>query len=320
MESFYYEMQNAQEEKDFEYFLSDIKDKYTVKKDAIDWLLENKSGYYSIQPDGLDFSYSELENELEEEGLIKRKKMEKGGYMAKGGSLSSIKEEYDENEDNNAHSENVVLLAKHFGTKEDLVEAKRILTLHEKEGHLTSENGKKRQELHLKLIEKARTAMDKEGIEFAKGGATKNMKTNRDLVIEEISSMTGLRKEGIEIFANDYELTDSDLSNIMQGIGRKMISKDDFSTAVIGNKNNSYAIEIVDFAKSGKGYKIEKGGYFAKGGLTEHGLKIGDTIISKGIYTITVSNKETGLATVDLNKGERKEMKAMGGEMHRTQE
>jgi hypothetical protein len=320
MESFYYEMQNAQEEKDFEYFLSDIKDKYTVKKDAIDWLLENKSGYYSIQPDGLDFSYSELENELEEEGLIKRKKMEKGGYMAKGGSLSSIKEEYDENEDNNAHSENVVLLAKHFGTKEDLVEAKRILALHDKEGHLTSENGKKRQELHLKLIEKARTAMDKEGIEFAKGGATKNMKTNRDLVIEEISSMTGLRKEGIEIFANDYELTDSDLSNIMQGIGRKMISKDDFSTAVIGNKNNSYAIEIVDFAKSGKGYKIEKGGYFAKGGLTEHGLKIGDTIISKGIYTITVSNKETGLATVDLNKGERKEMKAMGGEMHRTQE
>jgi hypothetical protein len=320
MESFYYEMQNAQEEKDIEYFLSDIKDKYTVKKDAIDWLLENKSGYYSIQPDGLDFSYSELENELEEEGLIKRKKMEKGGYMAKGGSLSSIKEEYDENEDNNAHSENVVLLAKHFGTKEDLVEAKRILALHEKEGHLTSENGKKRQELHLKLIEKARTAMDKEGIEFAKGGATKNMKTNRDLVIEEISSMTGLRKEGIEIFANDYELTDSDLSNIMQGIGRKMISKDDFSTAVIGNKNNSYAIEIVDFAKSGKGYKIEKGGYFAKGGLTEHGLKIGDTIISKGIYTITVSNKETGLATVDLNKGERKEMKAMGGEMHRTQE
>jgi|688.fasta_scaffold62147_6 hypothetical protein len=262
-----------------------------------------------------DKSYDEIKEQLK---FLQKK--EKGGYYAKGGSLSSIKEEYDENEDNNAHSENVVLLAKHFGTKEDLVEAKRILDLHEKEGHLTSENGKKRQELHLKLIEKARTAMDKEGIEFAKGGATKNMKTNRDLVIEEISSMTGLRKEGIEIFANDYELTDSDLSNIMQGIGRKMISKDDFSTAVIGNKNNSYAIEIVDFAKSGKGYKIEKGGYFAKGGLTEHGLKIGDTIISKGIYTITVSNKETGLATVDLNKGERKEMKAMGGEMHRTQE
>jgi hypothetical protein len=100
MESFYYEMQNAQEEKDFEYFLSDIKDKYTVKKDAIDWLLENKSGYYSIQPDGLDFSYSELENELEEEGLIKRKKMEKGGYMAKGGSIRTLYKQFNQEKPN----------------------------------------------------------------------------------------------------------------------------------------------------------------------------------------------------------------------------
>jgi hypothetical protein len=95
---------------------------------------------------------------------------EKGGYMAKGGDLSSIKKKYEENEDENAHSENVVLLAKHFGTKEDLAKAKEILALHEKEGSLSSENGKKRQELHLKLIEKARKEMSKEGISFAKGG------------------------------------------------------------------------------------------------------------------------------------------------------
>lgn len=75
MESFYYEMQNEQEQKDFKFFLSDIKNKYTIKKEALDWLLENKSGYYSIEPNGIDFSYSELENELEEEGLIKKKKM-----------------------------------------------------------------------------------------------------------------------------------------------------------------------------------------------------------------------------------------------------
>jgi hypothetical protein len=93
----------------------------------------------------------------------------KGGYMAKGG-LASVKKKYEENEDENAHSENVVLLAKHFGTKEELAEAKKILALHEKEGSLSSENGKKRQELHLKLIEKARKEMSKEGISFAKGG------------------------------------------------------------------------------------------------------------------------------------------------------
>ena len=97
----------------------------------------------------------------------------KGGYMAGGGDLSSIKKKYEENEDSNAHSENVVLLAKHFGTKEELAEAKKILSLHEKEGHLSSENGKKRQALHLKLIEKASEEMNKQGIEFAKGGETK---------------------------------------------------------------------------------------------------------------------------------------------------
>jgi hypothetical protein len=89
---------------------------------------------------------------------------------AEGGELSSIKDEYLKNEDENAHSENVVLLAKHFGTKEDLAKAKEILALHEKEGSLSSENGKKRQELHLKLIKKATKEMSKEGIEFEKGG------------------------------------------------------------------------------------------------------------------------------------------------------
>jgi hypothetical protein len=104
-----------------------------------------------------------------------------GNKMADGGSLSSMKEEYYENEDNNAHSENVVLLAKHFGTKEDLTEAKRILALHEKEGSLSSENGKKRQVLHLKLIEKARTEMAKDGIEFEKGGKLIGKQKNLDV-------------------------------------------------------------------------------------------------------------------------------------------
>lgn len=99
-----------------------------------------------------------------------RGKMDHGGYMAKGGDLSLIKKKYEENEDENAHSENVVLLAKHFGTKADLAKAKEILDLHEKEGYLSSENGKKRTELHYKLIDKARAEMGKQGIEFEKGG------------------------------------------------------------------------------------------------------------------------------------------------------
>jgi antirestriction protein len=93
--------------------------------------------------------------------------------LADGGtttSLSSIKRKYYKNEDENAHSENVVLLAKHFGDAEDLKLAKQILARHNEEGSLSSENGKKRNDLHLKLIEKARVKFGEEGIEFAKGG------------------------------------------------------------------------------------------------------------------------------------------------------
>ena len=68
--------------------------------------------------------------------------------------------------------------------------------------------------------------------------------------------------------------------------------------------------------------KLAKGGYFAKGGLTEHGLKVGDTIVDDMFWdkSVKVLNSKTGYAVVKIETGERKEMKAMGGEMHRTQE
>ena len=230
-----------------------------------------------------------FESNLMNGSYVMENKLEKGGYMAKGGSLSSIKEEYDENEDNNAHSENVVLLAKHFGTKEDLVEAKRILDLHEKEGHLTSENGKKRQELHLKLIEKARTAMDKEGIEFAKGG-----------------KLSGLEKS-IEKTEKAIKYFEKEKEN--------------------GNEYADYALKslhsyLAELKEEQGGSKMAKGGYYAKGGAMEHGLKRGDTIIDDMSWdnSVKVLNNKTGYAVVHLETGERKEMKAMGGEMHRTQE
>lgn len=79
-ESYYYEKQNEQENKDFERFLDDLKrDGYEVSDEAIEWLNENKSGYYGMTTQGLDFSYSDLENELKEEGLISKDEMALGG-------------------------------------------------------------------------------------------------------------------------------------------------------------------------------------------------------------------------------------------------
>ena len=82
IEDYYYQMQYEQERKDFERFLDDMEkyNNYKVSKEALDWLLENKSGYYSMLTTGLDFSESDLEEELVNEGLL-----EKNEEMAKGG-------------------------------------------------------------------------------------------------------------------------------------------------------------------------------------------------------------------------------------------
>ncbi len=176
---------------------------------------------------------------------------EKGGYMAKGGEIKSGDKFYDKKE-----KQTIEVLK-----KADNFDFYYVKWQDGLETPYTTSNIKF-------LVEKGLWEKMEKGGYMAKGGSTKNIKSNKDLTIEEISSMTGLRKEGIERFSDEYELTDSDLSNIMQGLGRKMISSDDFSTAVVGNKDNSYAKEIVDFAKSGKGYKKEKGGYMAKGGKT----------------------------------------------------
>lgn len=70
LEDFYSQMEYEQTTKDFEWFLEDLQREYFVKKDTLDFLLENYSGHFEMQPNGLDFCYSDLEKELKEENLI----------------------------------------------------------------------------------------------------------------------------------------------------------------------------------------------------------------------------------------------------------
>jgi hypothetical protein len=187
---------------------------------------------------------------------------------AEGGELSSIKEEYLKNEDENAHSENVVLLAKHFGTKEDLTKAKEILALHEKEGSLSSENGKKRQELHLKLIKKATKEMAKEGIEFEKGGY---MADGGEASIKNFNTMMNVGKAKYVINHHDGKKTHKDGSPFY-----------DLATF----KNMKDFIAYKKKLKS-EGYKEYKdGGMMAKGGIYS----------SDSLYILKVSKdgKEVG--------------------------
>jgi hypothetical protein len=125
--------------------------------------------------DLLDGAYTKRKN-IKKAPQMSRIMFEEETYeYARGGGIDSanlqaIKNEYLENEADNYHSENVVLLAKHFGTATDLKEAKKILTDHDKEGSLTQANSLKRRKLSQKLIDIARAKMLEQGIKFKDGG------------------------------------------------------------------------------------------------------------------------------------------------------
>jgi hypothetical protein len=53
----------------------------------------------------------------------------------------------------------------------------------------------------------------------------------------------------------------------------------------------------------------------AKGGMTEHGLRLGDTIVAKGVYTIEVKDSENKMHFVNLNRGTREDYYGKGGKL-----
>lgn len=73
----------------------------------------------------------------------------------------SVYKEYLKNEENNAHSENVVLLAKHFGSATDLKNAKTIIAKHNSTGYLTNDVSSARYALSKKLYPKLIAAKNK---------------------------------------------------------------------------------------------------------------------------------------------------------------
>ena len=87
IEQFYYEMLYNQEMEDFETFLNDLEkyDNYEVSKEALPYLMDAKSGYYGMQPNGLDFYSPDLIKELENQDLIKKKDEMARGGKTKGG-------------------------------------------------------------------------------------------------------------------------------------------------------------------------------------------------------------------------------------------
>lgn len=88
---------------------------------------------------------------------------------------------------------------------------------------------------------------------FAKGG-----KFNDNLYFDQLASMSGTRAVAVKEWASANNLSDNDLLNIIQGLGRKQITPTEFVGAVLGNKNDTS--KIVSYARDGKGFKMAKGG------------------------------------------------------------
>jgi outer membrane murein-binding lipoprotein Lpp len=101
----------------------------------------------------IDDLKSKLEAEKPKEKAPKKEKAESKKELTKD-KLKEIRDEYDENEDNNAHSENTVLLAKYFGTKEELEKANDILEKHNELGSIPEKLNNERYELSEKLYKK----------------------------------------------------------------------------------------------------------------------------------------------------------------------
>lgn len=108
-EGFYSEKENDAEYESYEYFLSDLERDYTFDtEEVMSWLMENKGGYYSMTTQGLDFSSSDLTDELLDEGLISKEddedeigvrssnkdfhriNLDKGQRYRKGGNVTSM--------------------------------------------------------------------------------------------------------------------------------------------------------------------------------------------------------------------------------------
>ena len=170
----------------------------------------------------------------------------KGGMMAHGGKLSKkdFFKKYEENEDENMHSENVVLLAENYGTESDIRDAKTILAKHESIGHLPTSLRLERDALHDKLYAKYVQSRE-EGGYMAKGGELTNK-------YYDVSFTQYGDKKKARMFVN----SENDVYSILRGVPKKEIE-----ISSIKEKDGYFKKGYIDY--------YEGGGYMAEGGVTE---------------------------------------------------
>lgn len=219
--------------------------------------------------------------------LAFKKKLIADGYKeeyAKGGmtatKANSIFKEYEENEENNDHTENVVLLAKHFGTPKDLLLAKNIQRKHNAIGSLPSDLRKQRDELSDKLYPMLIAAKKKVDGVMAKGGQVSGKfrfvpyKSQGDMLVS--TKLEGVSPDNVMVKGLEGKLKGDDfnsaeyVANIIleEHPNIDMVQIIKVGASVLKNKKVAAIKRDSDNSSSFKVEYFEEGGVMAKGGKT----------------------------------------------------
>jgi hypothetical protein len=201
-----------------------------------------------VPPFGLglerDMSFTPINAKELFEGLLNGEHYKDGGIMLDK-DFTAIEKEYKENEDNNAHSENVVLLAENFGTEEEKAEAKEILEKHNEEGSLSSQLRNRRSVLEEKLWDKYQ-ALKKI---YANGGQT--------TLFGDGGNVAEQNKEMLKNQAKEFMHHSQELNKLVENV--KEVD------AWVVAKAERASTDLSDITHYLEG-RMEKGGMMAKGG------------------------------------------------------
>jgi len=280
IEDFYYQMENEQTEEDFKYFLDDLKrDGYKVSDNAYIYLMSEKSGYYSMQPNQLDFSYSDLTDELLKKGLIE-KEMADGGMMAKGGVVGQYElipyVSYGKMRSGNmsefstpSYKDTVIF----EGSKDEAIMKANSMVDNSDEillVEVSKVNPKATNALNrTKKIEMVR------GNKMADGGRTKDYSGNYYSTYDFVGT-NKLEKEADSLFGKNWEAEDDanqilELTNSLGGGYKVKVADDDDDWQYLRYKHdvnhatNDSNYDIFVF-HGGRKRKMEDGGEFKRGG------------------------------------------------------
>lgn len=283
---------------------------------------------------------SVIEDELE---MLGYEAYEKGGYMKKGGlTLGDISKKYDENEDINYHTENVVLLATHFGTADELRDAKTIKAKHDAIGHLPFNLYQERNELGDKLYKRMEEQIRENGMgakpqkvvlgvakeyinpdymakggemhRYEKGGYMEEGGETAKFEVDDVVYHKGHKTVGIVRMGEERGevKTDADGNvDVSELEYYNPLKKEAHKHAIVAPSTMKEIEERMLWKPfSERTSQLEKGGYMAEGGVLEHGLKKGDHIMVIKGNMLGIKNEITGdVVTLNIETGERKETK-----------